>query len=55
MSVLHIDDAYLKPMVQEPKCFLAYGLDIIATHSLNVQKREVWWKVVATIEGCEGG
>jgi hypothetical protein len=41
VSVLHIDDAYLKPIVQEPKCFLAYGLDVTTTHPLNVQKREV--------------
>ncbi len=55
MSVLHTNDAYLKLIVQEPKCFLVYGLDVTTTHPFNVQKREVWQKVVATIEGCEGG
>ncbi len=41
MSAFHTNDAYLKLVVQEPKQFLAYGLDRVVTHSLNVQKREI--------------
>jgi len=55
MSALHTNDVCLKLIVQEPKQFLAYGLDIVVTHSLDVQKREIWWKVATTIEGYEGG
>jgi hypothetical protein len=55
MSALHIDDVYLKLIVGEFKQFLAYGLDIVITHSFDLQKREIWWKVATTIEGCERG
>jgi hypothetical protein len=36
VNVMHIDDAYLKLIVQEPKSFLVYGFDATTTHFLNV-------------------